>query len=274
MRYLGVSREEIFSPNRVEGDAAVFHAVVAELERQGNEVLCMTGQELVRQGIPDGIDGIFQMARSREVLAVLENATVPVTNSARAVKNCGRARQTEILKDSGLIPESLVCCTRRVPDVWGSYPCWIKRGDSHSMEPGDVLFLRDVADCNAAMRDFAVRGIDTCVLQNHVSGWVAKFYGIRGAGITDCYAVSLKDSRFGQERYNERPDSSGVSMETLTAMAERASRMLELDVFGGDAVVGPDGEITLIDFNDWPSFRTCTEKAARKISELIIGKTR
>ena len=273
MRYLGVSREEIFSPNRVEGDAAVFHAVVAELERQGNEVLCMTGQELVRQGIPDGIDGIFQMARSREVLAVLENATVPVTNSARAVKNCGRARQTEILKDSGLIPESLVCSTRRVPDVWGCYPCWIKRGDSHSMEPGDVLFLRDVADCNAAMLDFAVRGIDTCVLQNHVSGWVAKFYGIRGAGITDCYAVSLKESKFGQERYNERPDSSGVSMETLTAMAERASRMLELDVFGGDAVVGPDGEITLIDFNDWPSFRTCTVESARKISELIIGRT-
>ena len=274
MKYLGISRAEKFSPNRTEADAAVFRAVVSELERHGNEVLCMTGEELVQQGIPEGIDGIFQMARGRETLAVLEKATVPVTNTVRAVINCGRAMQTEILQGSGLIPESLVCSTCGVPEGWGYYPCWIKRGDCHALEPDDVRFVRNPAECASSMQAFAVRGIDTCVLQRHVRGWVVKFYGIRGRGITDCYAASLKDGKFGLERFNDQPDQASVDMETLTDVAERASRMLNLDVFGGDAVVGPDGEITLIDFNDWPSFRTCTVGAAQKIAELITGKKR
>ena len=108
MRYLGISRDELYSPNRVGGDTAVFRAVAAELERCGNDVACMTEQELAAKGIPLGIDGIFQMARSREALAVLEKADVPVTNTAQAVMNCSRARETALLRDSGLIPENLI----------------------------------------------------------------------------------------------------------------------------------------------------------------------
>ena len=71
MRYLGVSRAETFSPNRVSGDAAVFRAVALELERHGHQVVCMTELELVHDGIPAGTDAIFQMARSREALDIL-----------------------------------------------------------------------------------------------------------------------------------------------------------------------------------------------------------
>ena len=46
-----------------------------------------------------------------------------------------------------------------------------------------------------------------------------------------------------------------------------------IEVYGGDCIVRSDGTFCLIDFNDWPSFRTCTVEAARKISELIIGRT-
>ena len=62
-------------------------------------------------------------------------------------------------------------------------------------------------------------------------------------------------------------------MDALTALAERAAGMLGVDVYGGDAVVGPDGSITLIDFNDWPSFRTCTVGAAQKIADMILRKS-
>ena len=34
----------------------------------------------------------------------------------------------------------------------------------------------------------------------------------------------------------------------------------------------PDGTVTIIDFNDWPSFRTCTVGAAQKIADLIMNK--
>lgn len=270
MRYLGVSRAELYSPNRVSGDAAVFRAVASELERHGHEVICINEQQLT--AIPDGIDGIFHMARSGEALAVLGRADVPVTNNVQAVMNCGRARQTDILKDSGLIPESLICKTGGVPLGWNKFPCWIKRADSHAVDRDDVQFIRDAGECNNAMLGFWERGMKECVLQAHVRGWLVKFYGVRGYGLADCYATSAKDGKFGLEQFNDQPDQASVDMDALTAAADRVSDLLGVDVFGGDAVVGDDGKITIIDFNDWPSFRTCTVGAAQKIADLIMNK--
>lgn len=270
MRYLGVSRAHLYSPNRVSGDTAVFRAVASELERHGHEVICMNEQELI--AIPDGIDGIFHMARGSEALAVIGRADVPVTNAVQAVMNCGRSRQTELLRDSGLIPESLICLTDGVPLGWNNFPCWIKRADCHAVYRDDVQFVQDAGDCNNAMLGFRERGIRDCVLQAHVKGWLAKFYGVRGHGLADCYAATAKEGKFGLERYNDQPDQAFVDMDTLTDVAERVSALLGVDVYGGDAVVGDDGKITIIDFNDWPSFRTCTVGAAQMIADLIMNK--
>ena len=270
MRYLGVSRAELYSPNRVSGDAAVFRAVTSELERHGHEVICISEQELT--AIPDGMDGIFHMARSSEALAVIGRADIPVTNTVQAVMNCGRARQTALLQDSGLIPESIICKTVGVPLEWNIFPCWIKRADSHAVDRDDVQFIQDAGECNNAMLGFSERGMNECVLQAHVKGWLAKFYGVRGYGLIDCYAATEREGKFGLERYNDQPDQSYVDMEALTDAANRVSDLLGVDVYGGDAVVGDDGKITIIDFNDWPSFRTCTVGAAQKIADLIMKK--
>ena len=272
MRYLGVSRAELYSPGRVSGDAAVFRAVAAELERHGHEVTCMTEQELVRKGIPADVDGIFQMARSKEALDVLRRADRPVTNTVQAVVNCSRAAQTELLQRTGLIPESIICSTAGVPAGWQSYPCWIKRADSHAVEQDDVQYVENAAQFTAAMRGLAGRGLDYCVLQAHVKGWLVKFYGVRGMGLTDCYAASPVDGKFGLERYNDQPDCASVDVQALKAVAERISEILGVDIYGGDAVVGVDGTITVVDFNDWPSFRSCTVVAAQKIALLIMSK--
>ena len=270
MRYLGVSRAELYSPNRVSGDAAVFRAVTSELERHGHEVICINEQEL--KSIPDGIGGIFHMARSSEALAVIGRADIPVTNTVQAVMNCGRARQTALLQDSGLIPESIICKTVGVPLEWNIFPCWIKRADSHAVDRDDVQFIQDAGECNNAMLGFSERGMKECVLQAHVKGWLAKFYGVRGYGLIDCYAATEREGKFGLERYNDQPDQAYVDMEALTDAANRVSDLLGVDVYGGDAVVGDDGKITIIDFNDWPSFRTCTVGAAQKIADLIMKK--
>ena len=272
MKYLGVSRAEMYSPGRVSGDAAVFRAVAAELERHGHEVICITEQDLVSNGIPAGVDGIFQMTRSREALTVLDGAHIPVTNTVQAVRNCGRAAQTELLQGTGLIPESMICFTAGVPAGWQSYPCWIKRADSHAVEQDDVQYVENAAQCAAAMRGFAGRGLKECVLQAHVKGWLVKFYGVRGMGLTDCYAASPSDGKFGLERYNDQPDCASVDIQALTAVAERISEILGVDIYGGDAVVGDDGAITVVDFNDWPSFRSCTVGASQKIALLIMSK--
>lgn len=273
MKYLGVSRAERFSPNRMSGDAAVFRDVVKELERRGHDVACMTEQELVLNGIPCGLDGIFQMARSGEALKVLDNAAVPVVNTPQAVRNCSRSGQVSLLGGLGCIPDTDVRPITVMPDGWRKFPCWLKRGDSHALEQDDVRYILDYGELMEALRNFADRGIGQYVLQAHVRGWLIKFYGVRGLGLTDCYAATAGNGKFGLERYNDQPDQASVDVDTLTALAERAAGMLEVDVYGGDAVVGPDGELTIIDFNDWPSFRTCTMGAAQKIADLIIAKT-
>lgn len=273
MRYLGVSRAELYSPGRVSGDAAVFRAVAAELERHGHEVICMTEQELVSNGIPADVDGIFQMARSREALSVLDGAHIPVTNTVQAVRNCGRAAQTHLLQRTGLIPESIICSTVGVPAGWQCYPCWIKRADSHAVEQDDVQYVENAAQCAVAMRGLAGRGLNECVLQAHVKGWLVKFYGVSGMGLADCYAASPADGKFGLERYNDQPDCASVDVQTLNVVAERISEILGVDIYGGDAVVGADGAITVVDFNDWPSFRSCTVGAAQKIATLIMKRT-
>ena len=155
---------------------------------------------------------------------------------------------------------------------WDIFPCWIKRADSHAVDRDDVQFIQDAGECNNAMQGFRERGIRDCILQAHVKGWLAKFYGVRGHGLTDCYAASEKEGKFGLERFNDQPDAAFVDMGALAAVADRASDLLGVDVYGGDAVVGDDGKITIIDFNDWPSFRTCTVGAAQQIADLIMNK--
>ena len=38
------------------------------------------------------------------------------------------------------------------------------------------------------------------------------------------------------------------------AQAELAAKAVKVEVFGGDAIVTPDGKIYIIDINSWPSF--------------------
>jgi D-alanine-D-alanine ligase-like ATP-grasp enzyme len=46
---------------------------------------------------------------------------------------------------------------------------------------------------------------------------------------------------------------------------------LGLEVYGGDAIVTPAGEIFLIDINAWPSFALYREEASLQIARLLLG---
>ncbi len=255
MRYLAVSRGVRFSPNRADSDAAVLAAVISCIERSGHKVDVICEDMLTGTC---GYDGIFHMARSGRALDILEKADVPVTNTVRSVRNCGRINQTRLLE--GLIPRSVVC--HDTPAQWTEWPCWVKR-DGHAMSGSDVAFVHDISECHMS---------GAYVLQSHAAGFPVKFYGVRGAGIVDCYAAGEKDGKFGLERYNDSPDGRPIDMDLLEKTAFEASERLGVEVFGGDAVVDLDGSMKIIDFNDWPSFRTCTVGAAQAIAKLIMEK--
>lgn len=270
-KFLAVGRERTFSPGRVVDDEAILTAVAWELERRGHDVLFVSSDELTERGIPEEIDGIFQMVRSAQALSILEQAVVPVTNCVKAVHNCGRSAQTALLYNTGLIPKSVIHATHELPTDWNCYPCWVKRGDSHAILPDDVRFVGTEAELKTALASLHTKGVGDCVIQEHIKGWVIKFYGVKGAGLTGCFAVQAEESKFGLEIHNERP-SGYLNRALLADMAEQAAQTLGVEVYGGDAIVSPDGQLSIVDMNDWPSFRRCVTQSATAIADLIINK--
>jgi hypothetical protein len=90
------------------------------------------------------------------------------------------------------------------------------------------------------------RGVSDIVFQHHREGQEVKFYGV------------------GRNFY--RPEGlSALREKALEAAAEKG-----LEVWGGDAVIGAGGDIHIIDLNDWPSFSSCREEAAKAIAHYAL----
>jgi hypothetical protein len=58
----------------------------------------------------------------------------------------------------------------------------------------------------------------------------------------------------------------------LKEYCEHACEELNVMIYGGDCIVGPDGKITIIDFNDWPSYAPCSNEAAPHIAKSVLAE--
>ncbi len=58
----------------------------------------------------------------------------------------------------------------------------------------------------------------------------------------------------------------------LHELAAASAEAMGLYVYGGDAIIGRDAGITIIDINDWPSFAPVREDASRHIAQIIHRK--
>ncbi|MDE6130067.1 MAG: hypothetical protein K2F74_00615, partial [Muribaculaceae bacterium] len=53
-------------------------------------------------------------------------------------------------------------------------------------------------------------------------------------------------------------------------VCEQAADALGVMIYGGDCIVGADGSLSVIDFDDWPSFAPCRNEAAPYIAREIL----
>ena len=113
-----------------------------------------------------------------------------------------------------------------------------------------------------ALASFARRGIAEVVVQAHVPGDLIKFYGVLGAGGEQPWFHSFyhRDQILAGHAF--RP-------QRLQNAAFAAASAVSLAVFGGDAIVGPDGVPLVIDINAWPSFARCRAEAAAAIARYL-----
>ena len=105
----------------------------------------------------------------------------------------------------------------------------------------------------------------------HCTGDIVKFYGIGLDLFHYCYPGNGK---FGKEEINGTPQHYSFDTHMLKALAQKAAIAIGLDIYGGDAIITPQGEIFIIDINDFPSFSAIRDIAAKEIATLIMNKTK
>jgi hypothetical protein len=246
---IGIYREERFSPGKVEDDRAIIDLVAAELRRGGLGVRMLDGDRLPRLETRPAL--VFAMCQGAAALGWLDEVAkrTPVVNHPEAIRGCHRTNLVERLARAGVPQPRWALAGERFPGSLGSGP-WLKRGDVHAMQAGDVRRVFTEDDWARMTAEFERRGIGRAIVQEHVEGAVYKFYGVKG-GFFRAYGLPA-----GQQ-------------DRAAALAERGAAALGLDVYGGDGVCAADGSLTLIDFNDWPSFSRCRIEAAGAIGRRL-----
>ena len=146
-------------------------------------------------------------------------------------------------------------------DDFNARKIWVKRGDVHAVHREDVTLVYSEEERKNIFREFNKRGIEYAVLQEHLEGDVIKFY-------------SIKNSSFFHWYYLNGINHTPFDKEQLFELASRSAEILGLDIFGGDAIISPDGSISIIDINDWPSFAPIREQSSKKIAQLIFQKAK
>jgi hypothetical protein len=167
-----------------------------------------------------------------------------------------------------------------VPTDKAAYPelatlgthCWIKRGDFHAIHREDVTYARVGEEANSIISEYALRGIPSAVVNEHLEGDLVKFYGVAGTDFFYWfYPDNCNHSKFGLEAINGKSQGIPFDLETLKKACTRAAEVLKIHIYGGDCVIDKDGTARIIDFNDWPSFAPCRDEAAPYIAECIYN---
>lgn len=252
---LGIYRHKQYSPGKSDADAQIMDRVLELLkENKGNKVIrTVSEEELMEKGQLPVADIYMSMARSPKVLAMLKNAQGKVVNAPRGVEACNlRAWMMQ--------------------DMCSTLPCWVKRADGCAEEKADTVFCQTEEERDRAIGAMKGRGIRHHVVQVHYEGDLIKFYGVSGTDFFHwSYPAETGQTKFGLEENNSALHRYAFSVRQVKAMADEIAYRYNVPVYGGDAVVSPDGSVNIIDFNDWPSFSPCWDEAARAIAGIVLS---
>ncbi len=270
-------RAGAYSPNHIGNDAAIFNIVAEQLRKRGCEVTVYSEEQLIAGEVNEDI--VVNMCREQRSILILQKMQDEgrlVINSGYGIENCTRERMTRILLGSNIpYPPSLMVDTdeniiTRLRD--GGYSrCWIKRGDFHAMHKEDVSYVRHIQEAQEVLQEYFLRGIKRAVINKHLEGDLIKFYGIQDSPFFYWfYPFEAGHSKYGLEAINGKPRELPFDKDYLRKICTDASEALEVRIYGGDCIVGPDGQISIIDFNDWPSFAPCRQEAGPYIAKNIM----
>ncbi len=266
--FVGIAREAVYSPGKVEADRAILEQTAFELVARGASARIVEPKQLATVRRADLVFTMCQGPAALRGLRRLEQAGIPVVHGAGAIEACHRRRMLPLLASAGVArPEArLVRADRpgRADLDWvesrGVHGVWVKRGDVHATEAGDVTRVEGAAAVRETLACLAARGIRHAVLEAHVPGQTIKFYGVVGTGFFRAYEGDGKDPLPARPAWAE--------------LGEGGARALGLAIYGGDLIVDAAGRPWLVDVNDWPSFSRCHQDAALAIAQYLLARLR
>lgn len=266
-----IMRAGVFSPNHIGNDATILNTVAEQLRKRGCEVNIYSEEEFCAGPVSEPV--IISMGRERrttDLLQSLEDQGRLVINSGYGIENCIRERQARILLGSNIpYPASIIVDTdeavRPRLQKLGFTQCWIKRGDFHAQHAEDVSYVRTPVEAQDVLQEYFLRGFRRAVISRHLPGRLVKFYGVTGTPFFHWFLP------YEAEPLNLRDEANRRTDETLRTLCRNAARELNLVVYGGECIQADDGSLSIIDFNDWPSFATCRAEAATNIAKAVMA---
>lgn len=277
IRIAGVMRAGIYSPNHIGNDAAIFNATAEHLRKRGYVVNVYSEDEFRTSDIEE--DVVLNMCRDEASIAKLqslEDVGKLVINSGYGIENCTRERLARILLGNAIpYPESVFVNTdENVKDLLEKADinnCWVKCG-GHSQHREDVVYVRHRDEAQGVLQEFFYRGIKRAVINKPLVGDLIKFYGVSETPFFYWF-YPFEAGHVMQGVGTEPSKVQGISVDEglLKSYCNQASEELNVVIYGGDCIVSPDGKITIIDFNDWPSFAPCCNEAALHIAKSVIA---
>lgn len=266
-----VLRAGIFSPNHIANDAAILHAVVAELRKRGCLVNVYSEEEFCSANIlEDVILAMCRGERAIEKLQRLEDSGRIVVNSGYGIENCVRMIMVRLLMQAELpLPRCFVVDTdvdvrRRLRDA-GFGPCWVKKGEAPVLHLEDIARCRHAEEAQELLHEFFFRNIRKAVVSRDVVGEKIRCYGIASSGWFHSFLP------FSDTVEEEMSESLHARVKDICM---EAAGVLNVDVFGCDIVLDAAGECWLVNFDDWPSFAPIRKEAARAIAKAILVRTK
>lgn len=266
-----IMRAGVYSPNHIGNDATILNTVAEQLRKRGCEVKIYSEEQFCSNAVTEPV--IINMCRERhstDLLQELEGKGTLVINSGFGIENCIRERQARILLGSNIpYPQSIIVDTDEVVksrlQKLGMTQCWIKRGDFHAQHAEDVSYVRTPAEAQDVLQEYFLRGFRRAVISRHLPGRLVKFYGVEGTNFFHWFRPYDPDNIKPRDEQNRATD------ETLKTLCRKAARELNLVVYGGECIQADDGSLSIIDFNDWPSFSSCRQEAATNIAKAVMA---
>lgn len=281
-KILAIYRERIFSNRAVEADRAILDEVLSIFRMKlGHqcEINVLHPEDISMMPLNLRYDLVFSMAQDEKILTMLDLLQAKgavVINPASSIRNCYRQKLSELLSDEMFsYPRYVTKDIESINEECDKAECiddravWIKRGDFHALVDDDVIFAGTREEKFRCLDHFKKRGVTKVIFQDHCEGELFKFYGVRDSFFNLRYM-----GRTGKDRYQFVPGDINIDFDKtrLEILAHRAARILDLDFFGGDCIVDDEGKMHFIDFNDWPSFRTCVQSVAPVMVNYALKK--